>query len=306
MSLENLLNNSPAVERIPSDLFSGHSVDMLRLDQIDFEVSGNKYFKLKYNIETAQNKGYTRLLTFGGAFSNHLLATAKACALVKLESIGIVRGESENANNPTLIRAQELGMQLVFVDRETYRNRDDFDYQKELREQYRAFVVPEGGNNYLGINGAMEISNLFDQNYDRIFVAAGTGSTAAGLMLNAKKSQIIAINVLKGGFMQSNIQTHLSNFLQNKEVAEALLSEHIVFEDGHCGGYAKYSTELLTFIREFFNSSGIQLDPIYTGKMALAAKQIISHQPRQKNLLIHTGGLQGISGFEQRYGIQLF
>ncbi len=306
MSLESLLINKPIIEKIETDLFGKNSVDILRLDQIDPEVSGNKYFKLKYNIEAARSKGFGRILTFGGAFSNHIVATAKACHLENLESIGIIRGEAEYGNNPTLKIAQELGMKLIFVDRETYKNRHDFDYQKQLRETHKAFVVPEGGENFLGINGAMEIVNLWSESYDKVFVAAGTGSTAAGLMLGNKSGQVVAISVLKGGFMKKNIQTHLSNFLQNKEAAEELINEHLVIEDAHCGGYAKYNSELIKFIQSFFRTNGIQLDPVYTAKMAFAAKNRMQSVENENILLIHTGGLQGISGFEQRYELKLF
>lgn len=296
------------IESFPYPSFIGDcKVDVLRLDLIDPEVSGNKYFKLKYAIEAFNDSQHRKVATFGGAYSNHILATAKYCYMQSIPCIGIIRGDGYDSNNTTLSRAQELGMELVFVDREEYRLRDDRDYQKAIRDKYDAYVIPEGGKSYLGIIGSMEISNLFPKKYNRIFCASGTGSTAAGLMLSNKKSTVHAVSALKGDFMKEDILGCLNQVLNSSEESSALLNNHVIHHDYHFGGYAKYDDLLVEFIHQVYHTSGLRLDPIYTSKAFFAMiNHIKSTDISDSYLFVHSGGLQGVKGYESRYGITLF
>ena len=294
-----------------SSLFSSnHEVSVLRLDLVHPEVSGNKWFKLKYNLETAQLKGYSKILTFGGAYSNHILACASACHAEGLGSIGIIRGDELNANsNATLQRAQALGMELHFVSREDYRCKDDQDYCKALAQDFMAYIIPEGGSNYNGLMGTMDISKHFQLEYDHVFCAAGTGCTAAGVMISTpSNSRVHAISVLKGDFMQEAISKHISGLTMDADTTAEIMEPHTIEADYHFGGYGKFDDTLLDFISVFHETSGIKLDPIYTGKMAWAAHQfsLENQEKALKILLIHTGGLQGIEGFETRNKRSLF
>jgi len=276
----------------------------MRLDLVHPGVSGNKFFKLKYNLEQARKEGKDTLLTFGGAYSNHIFATAHAAKTEGFQSIGIIRSERTELLNPTLTHAESSGMKLHFVDRETYRKKSDSEFINELSDLFGEFyLIPEGGTNELAIKGTREIIGEDESQFSHFAVSIGTGGTFAGLAASISSTQkIIGFSSLKGEFIHSEM--------------EMLLSDHQIFSEGsyqinsenHFGGYAKYTQELIAFIREFYENFGIALDPIYTGKMAFGIWDLIKKDfflPQSNILMIHTGGLQGNIGFAERTGIRL-
>ncbi|MDM1074027.1 1-aminocyclopropane-1-carboxylate deaminase/D-cysteine desulfhydrase [Empedobacter brevis] len=270
-------------------------LSILREDLIHPEISGNKFRKLKYNFLEAQKLGFKKLLTFGGAFSNHIAATAAAGKIYHFKTVGIIRGEElihKIDENPTLRFAQQCGMELHFISRETYRKKDDLNFLTDLNTKYPdTYVIPEGGTNDFAIKGCKEI--LYDDcfNYDFIVSAIGTGGTIAGLIESAQPHQrILGFPSLKGDFIQNEVEklTEKTNFT--------------IFNEYHFGGYGKVSDELITFVNDFKRINQIQLDPIYTGKMVFGIFQLIKNHyfsDNSKILLVHTGGLQGIEGMNK-------
>lgn len=260
-----------------------------RLDQIHPQISGNKFFKLKYNFSAAQQQGLRQVLTFGGAYSNHIAATAYAAQLVGFQSIGIIRGEELSTQdlNPMLQVAQDFGMQLHFVSRAEYRLRHESEYLQQLQRQYpQAFIIPEGGTNQLAIQGTKEILSADDrENYDLICCAVGTGGTIAGIIESSSDQQhILGFSALKGDFLKHDIQqwTNKTNW--------SLTDEYC------CGGYAKTNSELLQFMQQFEQQYAVPLEQIYTAKMMMGLFDLIQqgHFPVNTRILaIHTGGLQG-------------
>lgn len=272
-----------------------------REDTIHPEVSGNKFRKLKYNLVEARNQKKTTILTFGGAFSNHILATAAAGNSEGFKTIGIIRGDELGIDikktmttNETLKRAYEYGMQFDFVSREQYRNKTDHDFIKDLEEKYGDFyIIPEGGTNELAVKGCEEILTTEDQQFDYICSCVGTGGTISGIINSAQPQQrVVGFQALKGGFLKEEIKPFVRNN-KNWELIEAY----------HFNGYGKYNIELIEFINTFKRETKIPLDPIYTGKMMFGILDLIQKNrfpPGSKVLAIHTGGLQGIDGFNQR------
>ncbi len=268
-----------------------------REDQLDPFVSGNKFRKLKYNIQEAKRLKHHTVLTFGGAFSNHIAATSAAAYNAGLKSIGIIRGEElalksedELRSNPTLDFAMDKGMKLYFITREDYKIKalEGIDGLSE-----RNYVIPEGGTNHLAVKGCREILRPEDCRFDYVGVAIGTGGTIAGIIESASSSQRIL------GFPA------LKNFSYlREEIGRFTSSKSWEFIDGyHFGGYAKYQENLITFINKFKAETGLLLDPIYTGKMFFGIDDLIQKNyfsEGSKILLIHTGGLQGIQGFNQK------
>lgn len=260
-----------------------------RLDLIHPRISGNKFFKLKYNFFAAQQQGLRQVLTFGGAYSNHIAATAYAAQLVGFQSIGIIRGEELSTQdlNPTLQVAQDFGMQLHFVSRAEYRLRHESEYLQQLQRQYpQAFIIPEGGTNALAIQGTQEILTSEDrENYDVICCAVGTGGTIAGIIKSSsEQQQVLGFSALKGDFLQRDIQQWTNK--QNWALTDAYC----------CGGYAKTSQELLQFMQQFEQHYAIPLEQVYTAKMMMGLLDLIQKNHFSENtriLAIHTGGLQG-------------
>ena len=270
-------------------------IALKREDLLHPMVSGNKYRKLKYNLKEAQQSGYHNVLTFGGAFSNHIAATAAACKMHKLGSIGIIRG-NELANswqeNPTLNMAHENGMRFKFVDRETYRQRKELDFLASLCEEFGEFyLVPEGGTNALAIKGCEEILGEEDKQFDIICVCVGTGGTIVGLIKAANNNQqVLGFPVLKGNFLQNDI----------KELTEK--RNWSLDLNYHFGGYGKINEELVAFINQFKRQTSIPLDPVYTGKMMYGLLDRVKNDnfaPGTQILAIHTGGIQGIHGMNR-------
>mgnify|MGYP000191491819 CR=1 FL=1 len=272
-----------------------------REDKIHPLVSGNKFRKLKYNLQEASSQQKKTLLTFGGAYSNHILATAVAGNLKNFQTIGIIRGDELGidisktlANNTTLRTAFEHGMKLEFISRESYRSKTTTSFLKNIQEKYGDFyLIPEGGTNNLAIRGCEEILTKEDHQFDYICSCVGTGGTIAGIINSAQKLQkILGFPALKGGFLKNEIQQY-SNTQDNWQL----------IHDYHFGGYGKYTDELIHFINKFKTATKIPLDPIYTGKMMFGVLDMIKKNRfsnGSKILIIHSGGLQGIEGFNQR------
>ena len=260
-----------------------------RLDLIHPQISGNKFFKLKYNLLAAQQQGFSQVLTFGGAFSNHIAATAYAAQRFGFQSIGIIRGQELATQdlNPTLQTAQDFGMQLHFVSRAEYRLRHEVEYLQQLQQQYpQAFIIPEGGSNALAIQGTQEILSPDDlENYDVICCAVGTGGTLAGIIESSSEQQhVLGFSALKGDFLKHDIQQWTDK--SNWSLTDAYC----------CGGYAKTTLELLQFMQQFEQQYDIPLEQVYTAKMMMGLLDLIqhSHFPAHTRILaIHTGGLQG-------------
>lgn len=288
--------------------------EIQRDDQLHQHISGNKWRKLKYLVLKAIEDGHDTLLTFGGAFSNHLAATAAAGKEFGLKTIGIVRGEDADLENPTLAFCIDQGMSIERVSREEYDRKNDEEYKDELHRRFgRTLVIPEGGAHYLGVNGCMEIIPKVERDaWKHVVVPGGTGTTAAGLLLSTSSDTTVWLYpALKGGdFLRKDMANLLYRFLWDHEAVEEELKRLKIVSDYHFGGYGKVTDELVDFLNEFYTKTNIPLDPIYTGKMmygladALRAdekSEVLSHPPaRAKTLIIHTGGLQGIAGINAR------
>lgn len=263
-----------------------------REDLLHPYISGNKFRKLKYNIEQAKALKHTTLLTFGGAFSNHIVAVAAAGKEHGFQTFGVIRGEELTNNfhqNPTLILAKKFGMELKFISRSSYKNKDLSAIKHQLPEIY--YNIPEGGTNQLAIKGCEEILTENDAEFNYICCAVGTGGTIAGLANSALEHQkVIGFPVLKAELHQDIKKlTHKNNWT--------------LINDYHFGGYGKISTELIHFINSFYKEYKIKLDPIYTGKLVFGVMDLIANNYFPQNakiLIIHTGGLQGINGMNQK------
>ncbi len=269
-----------------------------RDDLIDENVSGNKWRKLKYNVDYAIQMKNEGILTFGGAFSNHLLATAAACQKIGIKSIGIVRGEELNSSsNDTLKNCETMGMQLVFISRDKYSLRNEKFFQEEVSYEYSNYhIIPEGGSNYYGLIGCQQILLETTNDFDYVFVAQGTTTTSAGILLSLpEKSMLNVVPVLKGfdsiGEMK-NLYNH-SGF--EDSFSNEILNRVEVLSDYHFGGYGKYTNELLVFMEEFYSKTNVPLDPVYTGKTLFALFDWIEKMNVQdcSILFVHTGGIQG-------------
>lgn len=268
------------------------SLFIKREDLIHPFISGNKYRKLKYNLIQAQEEGHNTLLTFGGAFSNHIAAVAFAGKEYGFKTIGVIRGEelsSKVIDNSTLSFAHENGMEFYFEARENYRKKDSEEYLKNLKLLFGNFyMVPEGGTNTLAIQGCEEILTEEDNRFDYICCSVGTGGTISGLINTSSKHQkIIGFPAISGGFLKNDIRKFVTK--ENWDLIEAYTF----------GGYAKTSNELIAFINSFYYDTKIPLDPVYTGKMMFGIDDLIkkNYFPKgSKILAIHTGGLQGIKG----------
>ncbi|UKM64806.1 pyridoxal-phosphate dependent enzyme [Flavobacteriaceae bacterium GSB9] len=285
--LQNSINQRVALPKsMDVELF------LKREDRIHPFVSGNKYRKLKYNLSEVKKQGFTTLLTFGGAFSNHIAAVASAGNSIGFKTIGIIRGEELKSKinvNPTLGFAKQKGMQLEFVSREFYREKHSTRFLNILRERFGDFyLIPEGGTNNLAVKGCEEILTEDDKQFDFICCSVGTGGTISGLINCSKvRQQVLGFPALKGDFLQQDI----SKFA-NKNNWELITNYHF-------GGYAKINEELVTFINRFKNNFSIPLDPVYTGKMMYGIFNMIEKKyfpEGSKILAIHTGGLQGVEG----------
>ena len=269
-----------------------------REDLLHPYISGNKFRKLKYNLAQAKKENKTTLLTFGGAFSNHILAVAAAGKEYGFKTIGIIRGEElkeKIGENPTLQKAQDFGMFFEFVTREIYRKKNNPKILEELGNKWGDFyVIPEGGTNDLAVKGCEEILISEDEKFDYICCAVGTGGTISGIINCSKSSQqVLGFPALKGDFLREDIRKFVSK------------SNWDLITDYHFEGYAKVSEELIVFINGFYQKHKIPLDPIYTGKMMFGIIDLINKNYFPKNISLVLRSRETLCGFSLRRTIGL-
>lgn len=268
----------------------GIQLYLKREDCLHATISGNKFRKLKYNLIEAKAQGATTLLTFGGAYSNHIAAVAAAGKECGFKTLGIIRGEElieKVLDNPTLRQAQDNGMQLHFINRSDYRRKINADFIEQLQSKFGEFyLIPEGGTNSNAVQGCEEILTEQDkQDFDFVCCAVGTGGTIAGIInSSSEKQKVLGFPALKGDFLFEEIRQWIT-----RENWDLCL-------DYHFGGYAKTTPKLLEFIQNFQQQTDIEIEPIYTGKMLFGICDLIErgYFPANSRILaIHTGGLQG-------------
>ena len=301
------------ISRIESAILKEKSISLsiLREDLNDIDIQGNKFRKLYYNLLNSKKKGNTTLVTFGGAYSNHILAVAQAGSKFGFKTIGIIRGEETFPLNTTLSVCKELGMEFHYVNRELYKLKNSQDFKDYLRNEYGAFyLIPEGGTNYYAVNGCMEIIENYNQ-YDFICCPMGTGGTIAGITIaNNNSTNILGFPALKGGeFLKADTFNHMQSVVNNEEDTEELIKSLTLVCDFHFGGYAKINEDLINFVRKFNQDHQIKWDLIYNGKMAYGVFELIKNNyfpEGSKILLVHTGGNQGIKGIEERYKVKIY
>lgn len=291
---------SSILQKVELNVLNNRNINLFvkRDDLIDENVSGNKWRKLKYNIDHAKHNKNSGILTFGGAFSNHLVATAAACHSIGMNSIGIVRGDELNSDsNETLKACERFGMQLVFISRDLYHLRNERMYHEELTSAFPNFlIVPEGGSNYYGMIGCQEIMKEIDAQMDHVFVAQGTTTTSSGIALAIPdKTSLHVVPVLKGFDSKLEMRNLYLRSGIEQGMVEEILEKVDVLSDYHFGGYGKYTEELLHFMENVFTETKIPLDPIYTGKTFFALVDwVLKNDIKNVNILfIHTGGIQG-------------
>ncbi|HEY5824887.1 MAG TPA: pyridoxal-phosphate dependent enzyme [Cyclobacteriaceae bacterium] len=260
-------------------------------------VSGNKWWKLKYNLEQAVIQGHQTLLTFGGAYSNHIYSTAAAAQELGLKSIGIIRGEETLPLNSTLSFVKEAGMQLYYVSREEYKRKNEEEFIGSLKEKFGDFyLIPEGGTNEFALKGCAEFgqSLLHEIDFDYLCLPVGTGGTIAGIICGLKgQKKVIGFSSLKGSFLKDEVTQLVSSYSNTN------YSNWRIEEAYHFGGYAKLTEELIYFIKDFEKKNAIPLDQIYTAKMFYGVFDLIAQNYFEEGstiLLLHTGGLQGRAG----------
>lgn len=297
--MQSLLTNGPISSEVINLYKFGitdNSLVITREDLIHPFVSGNKFRKLKYNILTAHEQKHRTLLTFGGAYSNHIAAVAAAGKEFGFNTIGIIRGEeleSKISENPTLFFAKSCGMELYFVSREAYKAKDEIEFINNLKKQFGEFyLLPEGGTNALAVKGCEEILSETEVAFNYICVPVGTGGTIAGLVKASKEGQhVLGFSALKGTF-------------QSSEVAKYTSKTNFEITDAYCfGGYGKIDVDLIRFMNEFKEKTNIPLDPIYTGKMMFGIMDLLKKGYFKENsriFAVHTGGLQGVAGMNQK------
>lgn len=289
--LENVLN-----KKIITKNALNVEVHLKREDTIHPIISGNKYRKLKYNLKEAKQQNKNTVVTFGGAYSNHIAAVAAAGKVYGFKTIGVIRGEEikdKLERNATLKYAKSCGMIFKFISRLEFRNKNEFYFIENLKNEFGDFYnIPEGGTNALAIKGCEEILTQDDFKFNYVCTPVGTGGTVAGIINSTKPNQqVLGFSALKGDFLREDI----SKFA--KQDNWKLITNY------HFGGYAKINEELITFINTFKAINNIQLDPVYTGKMLFGIQDLIEKKyfpEGSKILAIHTGGLQGIQGMNER------
>lgn len=293
---------SPSLHSVPDPWLTSQRIHLsiLRLDQIHPTVSGNKWYKLKYNLRQARKDQYDTLLTVGGAYSNHLYATAAAGQACGFRIIGVVRGEPHAPLNPTLQFASEQGMQLHYVSRDAFRQRHQAAFLETLSRQFgRHYYLPEGGTNVLAVRGCAEIVPP-EPTFDYVTCCVGTGGTLAGIAAStAGRTQVLGFSALKGSeFLQEEVDRLTQGYCGRA------YDHYRLIHDYHFGGYARATPALVDFINTFYRTTGVPLEPIYTGKMLYGLYDMVRQgyfPPESRLLAVHSGGLQGIAGFNQRY-----
>jgi len=283
----------------PLALKSGINLYMARADKVHHLASGNKIYKIRPHLEHVKNNDIKQLLSFGGAFSNHIHALALMAKQYNLDSIGIIRGEKEYANNPTLKDAMNAGMHLEFVSREEYKQRNNADYLNDLQKRFPdSLIIPEGGSSQLAISGCAQLAKDINtlQKSDILTVASGTGATMAGLVCGlANNQKAIAYAVLKDKSLTGRIEHFI--------LKEGCENENYEIRKADFGGYAKLDNDVLSFILDWLEQTGILLDPVYTGKMCMRVMQQLEAGEFRSDTsitMIHSGGLQGWRGMQRR------
>ena len=281
----------------------GVSLHVLRLDTLDPYAGGNKFFKLKYNLKEVERLEHSRLLTFGGAWSNHLASVAaskqEGVGGRRVEVIAIVRGEEPAELSDTLRFCKERGMKLHFVSREEYRKRNEPEFIESLKSKFGDFyLLPEGGSNELAVRGCREILDLIKIDFDYVCCAVGSGGTLAGIASGLNQGQkALGFVALKGAnYLEETIYTLMTSHLKG----EALVPTTQLIHDYHFGGFAKTTPELTVFKKDFEKQFGFELDYVYTAKMFYGIFDLIrkDHFERGSTIVaVHTGGLQGNKGF---------
>jgi 1-aminocyclopropane-1-carboxylate deaminase len=276
---------NPVIQAIGRQTFDHIIIDVLRLDLIHPEVSGNKWFKLRYHLEEARALGKQGIISFGGAFSNHLVALAYA---TRGKCVGIIRGEEPVVYGPSLQQMKSFGMQLEFVSREQYKNKELLAIGA-LTRYPDYYIVPEGGGGELGIKGTGEIINIAENDYTHVICAIGTGTTMAGIVNSSRKDQqVIGISMLKVTDTSSNEFTELMKLTGR--------DNYTIIYDYHFGGYAKKNDELIGFMNKLYAEEKMPTDFVYTGKLFYAVYDLMWKNffpGGSKILVIHSGGLQG-------------
>ena len=281
--------------KIDDPYLDDHNVKLWikRDDLLHPVISGNKWRKLKYNLNEALSMGADTVISMGGAYSNHLHALAYAGKVLGLRTIGIIRGEAPSRLTPTLHDLENWGMELRFVTRSDYRQYRQYKHWHDLPgitpSQY---WLPEGGSNYLAMKGVSELVNEIDIPYDTLCVACGTGTTLAGLIKAApRQTSVVGFATFKNtDFLATDIQSLLNDEFHNWEL----------FQNYHFGGFAKHNPDLALFMRDFEDKTIIQLEPVYTGKMLYGLYDLVAKgyfKPGQRIIAVHTGGLQGNRGY---------
>jgi len=298
------------IQQVELGILSEKGVELWvkRDDLIHPEVSGNKWRKLKFSFEKSKREQLSPIISFGGAFSNHLAALAAAGKLFNFPTIGLVRGEESSQNNPTLKAAKEKGMELRFVSRSQYREKDILI--KELKKEFRnALIIPEGGADVLGVLGCTEILKEVNEHFDVICAACGTGTTLAGLALSASDDQnVLGFTAMKQGLQLVDRVDELMDRTIKAGFDRIHTHPYELATAYHFDGFAKVNDELVEFMRNFTKLNGFYLDPVYTAKMFFGLFDMIERDmfpPGTKILVIHSGGLQGLAGMLHR-GINIY
>jgi 1-aminocyclopropane-1-carboxylate deaminase len=290
IQLKNIINEQIINEKTVKH---GISVRALRIDLIHPIISGNKYFKLKYYLQDAITRRSEGLLSFGGAWSNHIVAVAYAAAVLRIKSIGVIRGEESTNLSQTLLDAKAYGMDLKFISREEYSKKNDENWIENLKQRYpHHYFVSEGGYGPLGASGAADILELLNsKEYSHICCACGTGTMLAGIINSMnQQQQAVGISVLKGSTNQ--LELDIKRLLQPSSSSK----KFDIHDRFHFGGYAKYNQSLFDYMNNFYRRHQIPTDFVYTGKLFYATEQLIDDGFFEVNsniLIIHSGGLQG-------------
>ncbi|MEJ5262216.1 MAG: pyridoxal-phosphate dependent enzyme [Ignavibacterium sp.] len=291
------IDNTP-LQEIDDELFIRKKINLYikRDDLIDQHISGNKFFKLKYNLIEAADNNVRTLLSFGGAYSNHIFSLAYAGKKFGFRTIGIIRGEEHIPLNPTLHFAKQCGMELFYLSRSDYRKKYSDEIINRLHKEFGDFyLIPEGGSNELAVKGCSEIPARIDLYYDYLFCACGTGGTLAGIINGMnRQTKVIGVAVLKNAYFLID---------EVKRLSRSVNSNWEILLNYHFGGYAKFNSELIDFIKTFNEKFNIQLEPIYTGKLLYSIYDLARNdffKPYSKIVAYHSGGLQGIEGLRRR------
>jgi len=291
------LNIPTEITKIKSNLLHQKQVEIfLKRDDLIHEIiSGNKWRKLKYNFQQAKSQGHNTILSYGGPYSNHLHALSYACNKIGFDSIGIVRNGESYKDNSTLSFCKENNMKLYYLDRSNYRfNKYSQEILNDVKKKFSKFyIIPEGGNNFLGVKGCEEILCESNLNYDYVCAPVGTGCTASGLIRSMNNChKFIGFSPFKKNIEQQKNIMHFCDF--------KLYNNWSLISDNHFGGFGKIDDNLINFVRQFKLNHSIELDLVYMGKLFYSLFYLITQDfflKKTKILVLHTGGLQGVQGF---------